>query len=93
MCAAASFAEPLRAAGFVDVHAKHYKWPIGTWPKGEKYKLLGRFAKEDLLDWLPSSALALFTRVLKWTREEVEVFLASVRNELKERKHMFYQPL
>ncbi|OCK80010.1 S-adenosyl-L-methionine-dependent methyltransferase [Lepidopterella palustris CBS 459.81] len=90
MEAAASFAEPLRAAGFVDIHAKHFKWPVGPWAKGEKNKLLGRFAMEDLNDWLPSSAMALFTRVLKWTREEVELFLATVRKELKEEKQRHF---
>ncbi|KAF2183321.1 S-adenosyl-L-methionine-dependent methyltransferase [Zopfia rhizophila CBS 207.26] len=80
------FASSLRSVGFVDIHAKHYKWPVGGWAKGEKMKLLGRFVKEDLMDWLPSSALALFTRVLKWSREEVELFLATCRRELKEER-------
>lgn len=93
LTAAASFREPLRAAGFVDIHAKHYKWPVGTWAKGAKYKLLGKFAREDILDLLSSSSLALLTRVMKWTREEVEVLLANVRNDLKFGKHLFYSPL
>ena len=80
----------LRAQGFVDIHAKQFNWPVGRWAKGEKNKLLGRFVQEDLNDWLPSSALALFTRVLKWSREEVEVFLATVRQELKDKKRHFW---
>ncbi|KAF2466896.1 S-adenosyl-L-methionine-dependent methyltransferase [Lindgomyces ingoldianus] len=76
----------LRSAGFVDIHAKQYKWPVGRWAKGDKMKLLGRFVMEDLMDWLPSSAMGLFTRVLKWSREEVELFLSTVRRELKEEK-------
>jgi hypothetical protein len=56
----------LRDAGFVNIHVKNYKWPIGRWAKGQKMKLLGRFVEEDLRDWLPSSALGFFTRVLKW---------------------------
>lgn len=91
MFAPSALAEPLRAAGFVNIHAKHYKWPVGPWAKGEKNKLLGRFALEDTMDWLPSSALALFTRMLGWSREEVEVFLATVRKEVKEdKKRHFY---
>jgi hypothetical protein len=85
-----ALAEPLRAAGFVNIHAKHYKWPIGPWAKGEKNKLLGRFALEDTMDWLPSSALALFTQMFGWSREEVEVFLASVRKEIKEDKKLHF---
>ncbi|KAF2204216.1 S-adenosyl-L-methionine-dependent methyltransferase [Delitschia confertaspora ATCC 74209] len=84
------FAPMLRAQGFVDIHAKQYNWPIGRWAKGKKNKALGTYVMEDLHDWLPSSALALFTRVLKWSREEVEVFLATVRNELKDKSRHFY---
>ena len=75
----------LQQAGFVDIRAKNYKWPVGRWAKGAKMKLLGYYVFEDLRDWLPSSALALFTRVLKWTREEVELFLADCRRELNQR--------
>ncbi|ORX94668.1 S-adenosyl-L-methionine-dependent methyltransferase [Clohesyomyces aquaticus] len=89
-CGPTKLAPKLRAAGFVDIHAKQYKWPVGRWAKGDKMKLLGRFVVEDLNDWLPSSALGLFTRVLKWTRDEVEMFLASVRKELKEEKRRHF---
>lgn len=75
----------MRAAGFVDVRAKCYKWPVGRWARGAKMKLLGYYVFEDVMDWLPSSAMALFTRVLKWSREEVELFLADCRRDLKER--------
>ncbi|KAF2496992.1 S-adenosyl-L-methionine-dependent methyltransferase [Lophium mytilinum] len=82
--AAASFGPLLQAAGFVDIHQKKLKWPYGPWAKGEKFKLLGKFARQDLNDGLGSSTLALFTRVLGWSREEVEVFNAGVRKELRE---------
>lgn len=76
----------LRDAGFINIHVKNYKWPVGKWAKGDKMKLLGRFVDEDLRDWLPSSAMGFFTRALHWSREEVELFLAEVRAELKEQK-------
>lgn len=40
---------------------------------------------EDWMSFLPNS-MALLTRVLKWSREEVEVFLAECRKEMKEQK-------
>jgi hypothetical protein len=80
----------LRDAGFVDINLKTFKWPIGKWGKGAKFKLLGRFAYEDIMDWLPSSALGLFTRVLGWTRDEVEVFLSECRAELKRKDRHYY---
>ena len=84
------FTPKLRAAGFSNVTLKTYKWPVGKWAKGAKFKLLGRFVYEDLMDWLPSSSLGLFTRVLKWTREEVEVFLAECRAEAKRKDRHYY---
>jgi SAM-dependent methyltransferase len=84
------FTPKLREAGFVNIHLKTYKWPIGKWAKGAKFKLLGRFVFEDLMDWLPSSSLGLFTRVLGWTREEVEVFLAECRTEAKRKDRHYY---
>jgi SAM-dependent methyltransferase len=75
------FTPKLRNAGFININLKNYKWPVGKWAKGARFKLLGRFVYEDLIDWLPSSSLRLFTRVLKWSREEVEVFLSECRKE------------
>ncbi|KAF1833331.1 S-adenosyl-L-methionine-dependent methyltransferase [Decorospora gaudefroyi] len=84
------FTPKLRDAGFVDVNLKLYKWPVGKWAKGARFKLLGRFVYEDLMDWLPSSSLGLFTRVLCWTREEVEVFLSECRAEAKRKDRHYY---
>jgi hypothetical protein len=84
------FVAAMRRAGFVDIHAKQYKWPIGKWAKGDKMKLLGYYTQEDMKDFLSSSTLRLFTRVLKWSREEVEVFLASCRQDMKDPRRHFY---
>ncbi|KAH3905008.1 hypothetical protein HBI56_217910 [Parastagonospora nodorum] len=84
------FTPKLRDSGFVDINLKKFKWPIGKWAKGAKFKLLGRFVFEDLMDWLPSSSLGLFTRVLGWSREEVEVFLSECRAEAKRKDRHYY---
>ncbi|RMZ66119.1 methyltransferase [Pyrenophora seminiperda CCB06] len=84
------FAPQIRNAGFINVNVKMYKWPVGKWAKGARFKLLGRFVYEDLMDWLPSSSLGLFTRILKWSREEVEVFLAECRAEAKRKDRHYY---
>ena len=84
------FTPQIRNAGFKSINYKNYKWPVGKWAKGARFKLLGRFVYEDLMDWLPSSSLGLFTRVLKWSREEVEVFLSECRAEAKRKDRHFY---
>jgi SAM-dependent methyltransferase len=83
-------APKFQQAGFVDVNLKTYKWPLGKWAKGAKFKLLGRFVYEDFWDALPSLSMGLFTRVLQWSRDEVEVFLAECRQEGKRRDRHYY---
>ncbi|KAG9186337.1 hypothetical protein G6011_02893 [Alternaria panax] len=84
------FTPQLRNAGFNKINLKSYKWPVGKWAKGARFMLLGRFVYEDLMDWLPSSSLGLFTRVLKWSREEVEVFLSECRAEVRRKDRHYY---
>ncbi|KAF2461741.1 S-adenosyl-L-methionine-dependent methyltransferase [Lineolata rhizophorae] len=86
----ARFVDMLRAAGFVDVHGRRYKWPLGPWPKGEREKAIGRWAMQDVEDGLQGGTLGFLTRVLKWPRERVEAFLSEVRNELREQKAHLY---
>lgn len=83
-------APKLQKAGFVNVNLKTYKWPLGKWAKGAKFKLLGRYVNEDLWDALPSLSLGLFTRVLRWSREEVEVFLAECRQDSRRKDRHYY---
>jgi hypothetical protein len=80
----------LRAAGFVDIRRKNCKWPMGKWAKGDKNKQIGYWVQEDWADFLPSSVLGLFTRVLKWSRDEVELFMAEVRKETREQKERHF---
>lgn len=71
--------------GFVNVEERHYRWPMNAWPKEQKFKELGTWCVENVLSGLSALSLALFTRVLGWTREDVEVFLVDVRKDLKNR--------
>ena len=41
----------------------------------------------------PAYSLALFTRVLGWEKEEVEVLMAGVRNDLNNTKYHLYPRL
>lgn len=69
--------------GFTNVTEKWYKWPMNSWPKDPKFKELGGWTLENVLSGLSALSLALFTRVLGWTCEEVELFLIDVRQDLK----------
>ncbi|GKT52086.1 putative methyltransferase tdiE [Colletotrichum spaethianum] len=71
------------AGGFVNVAHQKFKVPMGDWPKDPHYKECGLINLIQILDGLEGFTLRLFTGVLGWTKEEVLVFLAEVRRELK----------
>ncbi|KAH0429720.1 hypothetical protein CcaCcLH18_08263 [Colletotrichum camelliae] len=72
-----------REAGFVNIVHQKFKVPIGPWAKDPYYKDLGTMNLICVLEGLEAFYLRLLTGVLGWTREEVLVTLATVRNELK----------
>ena len=48
---------------------------------------------ENFTSGLSAFSMAPFTRVLGWTKEEVEVFLVDVRREMNDRKIHAYWPV
>ncbi|KAK1636816.1 S-adenosyl-L-methionine-dependent methyltransferase [Colletotrichum phormii] len=75
----------LTEVGFVDVSLDLYKWPTNTWPKNGKYKEIGSWHGENVSRGLEGFTMAALTRALDWTRDEVNVFLIDVRNNIKDR--------
>lgn len=45
---------------------------------------------ENMNSGLEGFSVAIFTRVLGWAKPEVDVFLADVRNEMKDTKIHWY---
>ncbi|RDW62388.1 hypothetical protein BP6252_11821 [Coleophoma cylindrospora] len=79
----------LREIGFEDVREEVFLWPINTWPRDKGLKELGMWFREDVLSVLPATG-RLLTKGLGWSSEEVEVLLAGVRDDVKDRRvHMF----
>ncbi|KAK1458750.1 hypothetical protein CCUS01_09004 [Colletotrichum cuscutae] len=83
----------LEEVGFEDVTITKFKWPINSWPKDPHYRELGIWCLENWMEGLEGFSMAPFTRVLEWTKEEVNVFLISVRKELKDRGIHAYIPV
>lgn len=75
----------MREAGFVDVQQRHFAWPTNGWPKDPFLKDLGRRTMANCLDGLEGFCLALLTRGLGWRKEEVDVFVALVANDFRNR--------
>ncbi|KAJ9665077.1 hypothetical protein H2201_004737 [Coniosporium apollinis] len=80
-------------AGFVDVVEIKYKWPQNTWPKGKRDKELGMWTLANILEGLQGFSLALMTRFLGLSAEEVELLLVDVRKDMRNRDIHSYWPM
>ncbi|RAK75356.1 class I SAM-dependent methyltransferase [Aspergillus fijiensis CBS 313.89] len=76
--------EKMEKAGFVNVREEIYKLPQGPWAKDPKMKDLGKFHQVNMLEAMGPYCYALFTRVLGWQQPEIEVFVAGIKNELRD---------
>lgn len=72
----------MREMGFEGVVESEGAVAFNTWPKGRKNKLLGAMCCQNLLEGVQSMSLALFTRVLGMSSEEVTRFLEGVKSDL-----------
>jgi hypothetical protein len=81
----------LRDAGFVHVTERVWKVPIGTWPRDRRLKTIGLYNRSVIADGLQGVSMAAFTRGLKWSTEEVDLFLVDVRKSLANASvHSYY---
>ena len=85
-------AQLLRDAGFVNVEERVFKIPVGTWPRNKTMKLIGMYMRSVIYDGLQGISMGPFTRGLKWTPQEVEVFLIGVRKGLMDSSTHSYIP-
>jgi hypothetical protein len=75
----------IQNAGFTNVHQKHYKWPIGPWPRDRELKEAGMVNHQHWSSGLEGWGMWLLTRFGSphpWSQEEVQVYVARLRNEL-----------
>ncbi|EOD44847.1 putative tam domain methyltransferase protein [Neofusicoccum parvum UCRNP2] len=73
----------IKDAGFINVKEDLYKAPLSPWAKGRRLKEIGKYNLIHVLDAIEAYSIALFTRVLNYSAEEVQVMLAKMREEYK----------
>ncbi|KAJ5100051.1 hypothetical protein N7532_007052 [Penicillium argentinense] len=86
--------EELQKAGFVDIHEKNYKWPIGPWPKDPILKEAGRLHYHQWTSGMEGWAMFFLTKYgvpKPWTNDEAQILMAKVRKEIFNSRHHFYQ--
>ncbi|KAJ6088106.1 hypothetical protein N7499_004288 [Penicillium canescens] len=90
-----TMARRIRNAGFVDVHEKLYKWPIGPWPRDQKLKDAGAANFEHWVNGMEGWCMWLLTKFghpQPWDKEAVYVYVAKLRKELNNpRFHIWHQ--
>lgn len=83
----------LERAGFVDIVERRLKWPLNPWPKDPHYKEIGAWVRENFHIGIEGLLMALFTRYLGWTKEEVLVAAMEFRDALNNRRTHGYIPV
>lgn len=84
----------IEKAGFIDVHEVVYKIPIGPWARDKVLKEIGQL---NYLHWstgLEGYSMWLLTKFglpTPWSSEQVRVYLAQVRRELKNPHYHRYE--
>lgn len=78
-------------AGFVDIQQYHLKSPSNPWPKDKLLKEVGKFQLLAHLEGLEGVSMGLLCRGLDWKADEVKVFMAKIRPEVRNRAIHSYQ--
>ncbi|KAI6775362.1 hypothetical protein HG530_002120 [Fusarium avenaceum] len=91
--AGGKLAAKMQAAGFINVTERIFHVPLGTWPKNQVLKTVGLYWRTILTDGLQAIALGPMTRGMGWSREQIEVFLISVRRAYADNRGLLYMPM
>ncbi|KAL1384265.1 S-adenosyl-L-methionine-dependent methyltransferase [Phyllosticta capitalensis] len=73
----------IREAGFEDVVEKRFEWPIGAWDEDARAKEIGRWNLRNWEAGMEGWVMALLTRNLGWSYQEVQDFKAKLLHALK----------
>ncbi|KAJ5332859.1 uncharacterized protein N7506_006642 [Penicillium brevicompactum] len=86
--------ERFQNAGFVDIHEKEYKWPIGPWARDQKFKEAGVVNLQHWMSGMEGWSMWLLTKFgapEPWSHDEVIVYIAKLRAELKNPRYHIYE--
>lgn len=80
-------------AGFVNLHDNLFKCPLGSWPRDKRLKEAGRVNFHHWSSGLDGWAMWLLTKhgvPQPWSADEVRVYVAKVRQDLKQKRLHIY---
>lgn len=80
----------LEATGFVDVSEQVIKVPLNPWPTDQHLKEIGRWYNLGLVQGLEALSLGPFTRMFRWSKEDVDRIIAAAKRDICSKKHHAY---
>ncbi|KAK6344314.1 hypothetical protein TWF696_007954 [Orbilia brochopaga] len=80
----------LEKIGFVEVQEDVRMCPQNPWPRNRHLRELGRYSLLNLLDGLEGFAMKLFTGILKWQKDEVDIFVMKLKQEALNKNYHIY---
>jgi hypothetical protein len=92
-CDPKKMAEQMKTAGFINVTIQSFKMPVGPWPKDQRLREAGKFNLFGLDSGLTGLSLRVYTQILGWSVEEMEVLLMQVRAEWMRKGIHSYLPM
>ena len=79
-------------AGFEGVVEYRWKLPLGGWCSDRKFKELGLYNQLHWDQSLEGWCMYLFTNYLKWSYEKVIMYVASMREQLRDKRvHAYHE--
>ncbi|KIL94136.1 hypothetical protein FAVG1_02698 [Fusarium avenaceum] len=79
----------MEEAGFTSIHEEEVKLPIGGWSSDPKTKEAGQYFQAAILQDVEGT-LMFIANLLGWAKEEIHVFAARYRREIKSKNHHGY---
>ncbi|RDW81933.1 hypothetical protein BP6252_03045 [Coleophoma cylindrospora] len=76
----------VRDAGFENITHKVIPLPLGLWPKDKKMKEIGAYMMFQYTEGVEAFILSPFTRLLGWTKAQVEEFSEKVQRDAQDRR-------
>ncbi|OCL12117.1 hypothetical protein AOQ84DRAFT_285851, partial [Glonium stellatum] len=81
----------MEEAGFANVREVVVRLPFGMWPREKRMKQIGALNYLQFEEGMEAFSLGLFTRVLGWSVERVQLYLVDVRKDMRNKDmHMLF---
>ncbi|KAF5023095.1 hypothetical protein F66182_4852 [Fusarium sp. NRRL 66182] len=80
----------MEEAGFVNIHVEDLKAPVGGWHAEQRLKQVGHYMQAALERDYEGYLLFLACELLGWTEDQVRVFCAQLRREVRSGQHHPY---